>query len=272
MIKAIKSLIYNPQNNFKIFRNGVFVYGEQVSIDVFYDVMKEMLYSDDKMSTYSLLEEFCDILYTTLIKQIDKQYTDHKCVELHHQTIETSDNYSATTVTIDDTNHLSCALPEGCILERILSIQKFDQLGLDRYKDLVNSYCDDIVVEKSYVERLSKEVSVTKCPKCVIRKYVNKNLIWDERREICELDFVPYLVASVANDCSLMLTYRRCSSRDRLMSEEHFLERTSESFVFNVGVFDLYPKPLSTIEKHVKRKLKIDSLPFDNIPCNQRIS
>lgn len=52
MVKAIKSLIYNPQNNFRIFRNGVFIYGEQVSIDVFYDVIKEMLYSDDKMSTY----------------------------------------------------------------------------------------------------------------------------------------------------------------------------------------------------------------------------
>ncbi|GJQ71342.1 hypothetical protein Trydic_g11076 [Trypoxylus dichotomus] len=269
MIKAIKSLIYNPQNNFKIFRNGVFVYGEQASIDVFYEVMREMLYSDDKMSTYSLLEEFCDILYTTLIKQIDKQYADHKCIELY-QTIEPSDKHSATTIAYDPEN-LSCALPEGCILERILSIQKFDQLGLDRYKELINSYYNDVITEKNYVEKLLKEISVTKCPKCVIRKYISGNLISDDRRKICELDFAPYLVASIANDCSLMLTYRRCSSRDRLVSEEHFLERPTESFVFNVGVFDLYPKPLSTIAKHVKRKLKIESLPFDNVPCNHRI-
>lgn len=265
MIKAIKSLIYNPQNNFKIFRNGVLVYGEQVSIDVFYDVMKEMLYSDDNMSTYSLLEEFCDILYTTLIKQIDKQYSDHRCIELHR--IESSDKYSAT---LDSPDNSSRDLPEGCILERILSIQKFDQLGLDYYRDLIRANFDD-VIDRNYVEKLLKEVSLSRCPKCVIRKAINRNTIACDRRDICELDFAPYLIASVANDCSLMLTYRS-TSREHLIPEEHFLETPNGNFLVNVGVFDLYPKPLSTIEKHVKRKLKIESLPFDSTRCYQKAS
>ncbi|KAI4461088.1 inositol polyphosphate kinase 1 [Holotrichia oblita] len=275
MVKAIKSLIYNPQNNFKIFRNGVFIYGEQVSIDVFYDVIKEMLYSDDKMSTYSLLEEFCDMLYTTLIKQIDKQYMDHKCIELNH--IKCSDKCGATC---DDSVRAEYDLPEGCILERILSIQKFDQLGLDYYKSLVNTYLDDVVIQNNYVEKLLKEVSIVKCPRCVINKCINKHLISRDKRDICELDFAPYLVASVANDCSLMLTYRSSTirtethyffNRDHLVPEECFLERPNGNFVVNIGVFDLYPKPLSTIEKHIKRRAKIECLPIDSVPCNQRI-
>ncbi|KAK9695155.1 Inositol-pentakisphosphate 2-kinase [Popillia japonica] len=268
MVKAIKSLIYNPQNNFRIFRNGVFIYGEQVSIDVFYDVIKEMLYSDDKMSTYSLLEEFCDMLYATLIKQIDKQYTDHKCLDVNH-IIKCSDQYGAT---YDDSISSGCDLPEGCILERILSIQKFDQLGLDYYKSLINTYLDNVEVQRNYVENLLKEVSAIKCPKCVIKvsaikcpkcvisKCINKNLISRDRRDICELDFAPYLVASVANDCSLiceldfapylvasvandcslMLTYRSSTIRDQLVPEECFLERPNGNFVVNIVNIKLF--------------------------------
>lgn len=157
----------------------------------------------------SLLEEFCDMLYATLIKQIDKQYTDHKCLDVNH-IIKCSDQYGAT---YDDSISSGCDLPEGCILERILSIQKFDQLGLDYYKSLINTYLDNVEVQRNYVENLLKEVSAIKCPKCVISKCINKNLISRDRRDICELDFAPYLVASVANDCSLMLTYRSSTIR-----------------------------------------------------------
>lgn len=41
MTKALKSLIFSPQNNFKVFKDGIHIYGESVSIHSFYDMLFE---------------------------------------------------------------------------------------------------------------------------------------------------------------------------------------------------------------------------------------
>lgn len=42
MIHALKSLIKNPQNNFKLFKDGIYYYGEHVSDQVFYTLLFEI--------------------------------------------------------------------------------------------------------------------------------------------------------------------------------------------------------------------------------------
>lgn len=47
MQKAISSLIDNPQNNLKLFRDGKYVYGEMMSQNKFYSMLKQMFGSKD---------------------------------------------------------------------------------------------------------------------------------------------------------------------------------------------------------------------------------
>lgn len=100
-------------------------------------------------------------------------------------------------------------LPDGCILERILAIQKLDQIGLDFYQKMA----EQTKLDKSsnYASALLHEINKQNCAKCVINKSISNCIKGGPDK--CNagelLDFVPYLVASVANDCSFMLTYRK---------------------------------------------------------------
>lgn len=50
MTNAIKSLIKNPQNNFKVFKDGSYVYGENCNENIFYDLLSGIFNDYDNSS------------------------------------------------------------------------------------------------------------------------------------------------------------------------------------------------------------------------------
>lgn len=48
IIKAIKALIYNPQNNLKVFKNGHYVYGEDCDMEKFESVIVSLFNTDNQ--------------------------------------------------------------------------------------------------------------------------------------------------------------------------------------------------------------------------------
>lgn len=50
MLHAITSLITNPQNNFRLFCNGNYIYGEMMSQDVFFNALKQIFDSQDSIT------------------------------------------------------------------------------------------------------------------------------------------------------------------------------------------------------------------------------
>lgn len=235
---ALKYLIEVPQNNFKIFKNGLLCYDEKHKN---IDILKDIFESEDPENILS--DELCDLLQRCLVTDLSNN---------------TEESYNSKTCKCN--SNLNCEesissypethLEKGSVLERILSVQMLDQEGShSTYKKLSKS---DTWDDWSFIEKLLKVVdsNETICVKCSIieasKKYEN------------ELHFVPYLLSAIAKDCSLMITFRKLreNSCDALGRKNVFCTKYGY-FLVNIGVFDLYPKPLSTICKHYKRNKDI---------------
>lgn len=152
-----------------------------------------------KALTEPLGYDGCDHV-CTLIKSLNADNEDSKCAEV-------------------DCVSNSTKLTNGCVLEKILSIQKFDQLGLKHYDKSTKEYNKG---EWNYVEKLLEVLDKRRqCPRCVITHYVNEiidnynnnnNNLNNKIHTKSVLYLIPYLVASVAGDCSLMITFKKIKS------------------------------------------------------------
>ncbi|KAF5306199.1 hypothetical protein FQR65_LT07476 [Abscondita terminalis] len=242
ILKAIKSLIFDPQNNFRIFVDGSYCYGEKTSIDKFYALCTEIFENDTK----GVINDFCELIIQAVLKKFSKN--DCKNCDENLRVLFKGDNGS---------------LPSGCILDRILTLQKLNRLGVLQYYNIVkalnkhNFILDDWI----YVEQLLETINANKdlCPRCVIVEISKSTDTSVESSTVYNyIDLVPYLIAAVANDLSFMVTFKKLIETDEAI-QHRTITINNMKFLINVGVFDLYPKPFRTIEKHVKRRLKIES-------------
>lgn len=167
-----------------------------------------------------LADEFCALLQRSLLLDLGDQAHCPDCPPTH--------------------------LPPGSVLGRILSAQQLDHEGThSTYKKLSKGgYLGDF----DYVPQVLRalEGDAPTCMACALRRLA--------RQGTPELAFAPYLVAAVAKDCSLMVTLRQVrppGAQARTLATAHGV------FAVNVGVFDLYPKPMDTILKHQRRNRDI---------------
>ncbi|XP_030762723.1 inositol-pentakisphosphate 2-kinase [Sitophilus oryzae] len=228
MKTALNNLFQIPQNNFKIFKNGSIYYDERHKDTT---ILKEIFESTDSDDT--LAEELSDFLQRCLTTNFSISSTkkDTYCV-IH-----------------DNASH-DQKLQVGSVLERILSVQMLDTEGShSTYKKWSKN---DMWENWTYVDKILEIVKNNKngCVKCSI---INASKSYED-----ELMFVPYLVSAIAKDCSLMITFRRVLEiPSNLHNLKNLLKTNYGYFLINIGVFDLYPKPLSTILKHYKRNKDI---------------
>lgn len=204
MIKSLKALIDNPQNNLRIFQDGTYKYGEGINRDTFDEISRNLL------GYASELDDFCDLLLEVLMKrcQLDGSVAKCTCFSI---TSNLHQEYEKQEQTQGSCDYNQCDLPVGCVLERILFMQKLNQLGFKHYAKVYEKIRDKELAEWGYVDDFLNGMKLNnlRCPGCLIKMIGNKGSE--------ALAMTPYLLAAVAKDCSIMITLKRLTNEKALV-------------------------------------------------------
>lgn len=219
---SIKCLFETPQNNLQIFKDGQLIYGEnrknhEVLCDIF----------EDKFETS--LESFCHFITKSLLTNL---LVENQCPNLKSE--QEMENFPKKS-DIKGCEFSGNNLPRGCVLERIVNIQKLDQWGSEEiYSNLQNNNMN-----------LNDSVSI---PLCKLNHQIDLHSVVRQ-----------YLIAAVARDLSLMITFKRILTTSNLNVPQENVIKTENGrqYAIQIGVFDLYPKTMQSITKHVRKRQMI---------------
>lgn len=152
-------------------------------------------------------EELCDIIIQMLI---------NKCEDNSIVKEEVACQYLPE-------DHVT--LPKGCVLDILYKIQKMNTIGLDKTLALYNNFLEESSENGGKLNIISLQ---------------------DFKLEQCISDhFIGYLMFSTFRDCSVMLTFQRCSDFSK-----NTIQVGDKYFKNQASITDLDPKCLSTIKKH----------------------
>lgn len=220
MKHALLSLVHNPQNNFKIFKNGNIIYSDKQSLNefetivqnithfgrstnLFIDFVAEMLLNDNK-TINSIIQD------NTEMQVINKEAT--KCLE-------------------ED------LLNNDTLLYKLLHLQKLSEnFSLDSAPNVEG----DLNYTSSILHLIKRE-------------NLNLSLKADKEKfiKVCNSTHLA-LISSVIKDCSLMISFY-----PKFIEGYHTIQIGNSRIPYKVSVTDLEPKPMKTLEKRQKTEIKL---------------
>lgn len=215
---AIRALCRWPQNNLKMFRDGVPVDGGRQAF--------ERLTNDE----FGRSDRFCAFIAAALLGDFDGE---------QHERAAVSPGPFSGVVDDDDGRDKAqpcdfdaVPMPEHCVLHKMLTMQKSQSCS---FADVCSAYerLPVSAAQFGHVDRLRSAA------------------VDGGQAVLNPVD--GYLVASTARDCSLFVTFRRADRDDG--AERHRFD--GRSYAVCIKVADLDPKPLSTVDKHRKRNANV---------------
>lgn len=173
--KALKSLIENPQNNFKLFKNGMVIYNERSDEQIFEDLISQMPLIEN-------VNNFLDLIIEILLSDGKSDIILHKSTD--------DMNSDSTLGCVEESSPYSNSL-----LDRLLRVQKlsenFDN-GCPRSRD-----------SQEYVSFLLNMLD---------NEQLDLTNMADRERFLSRIDSSHLaLISAVAKDCSIMITFTKKS-------------------------------------------------------------
>lgn len=236
MKHALLSLVNNPQNNFKMFKDGHIIYSDQNSLcefehivqnitvfggstNLFMDFIAQMLLNNNE-TTNSIIQD-------TKIQIISKE--TRKCLEENH-------------------------LNKNTLLYNILHLQKLSE-NVSVHPLSNNEYNLDYIFS---LLQLIKTENLDLTRKTDKEKFI----------ELCDSRYLA-LISSIVKDCSLMISFST-----NFIEGYHTIQIGESKIPYKVSVTDLEPKPMKTLEKRLKTEFKLIDIyqkhvqfPYKRIDC-----
>ncbi|XP_053609443.1 inositol-pentakisphosphate 2-kinase-like isoform X1 [Plodia interpunctella] len=218
MKKALLNLIDNPQNNLKLFKNGMLVYHEKSLRSAFDSIMKEIAIFQGNINLFldSIIAIFlCGSERLTCVPETSDNFTDTSAADLCTENIKLSPNN---------------------FLHKLLEIQKLSETPVDSEEILMES--TDYV--SSFIEIIDAERLILTDEKHRQRLY-----------SVCNPQYLA-LIGSVVKDCSIMISFS-----EYLEDGVPTIQIGDQKLSYKLAVTDLEPKSAKTLLKRKETEKKL---------------
>lgn len=260
---AIRHLIEEPQNNFKIFKGGQLIYSsrerDREDSDDSSDSLSSLLH---QLRPYFIcaphqrinlrdktpLNDFIQVLAKALLSG-----GGASTVASSHRHTEGRSFCEASAFNRERLRHSSLGLPSDCVLSRILHTQLLDSLDIEGLFPLyrrVEQHLHHFPKERSrlQVDGPYNEAFLEKIQKCPSED--------DGSVDFAAAKVHQYRAAMTAKDCSIMITLMPTAEED---DDQQGLcpLLSSRTLSFSVAVLDLDPKPFESVPRQLRLDQKI---------------
>ncbi|KAE8298804.1 Inositol-pentakisphosphate 2-kinase [Larimichthys crocea] len=264
---AIRHLIEEPQNNFKIFKGGQCIYsskeGSDDSLDLnslLHHLRPYFLYGNNRINTTSkaVLNDFIQVLVNALLSGggggdggmvTERQGEGRSFCE-------------ASLFNKERIRHGSQGLPSDSVLFRILQTQMLDTQDIEglyplyhRVEQHLQDFPKESVRTRLQIDGPYDEAFLEKLQKCPTED--------DGSVEFAVAKVHQYRVAMTAKDCSIMVALVPSSEKEEDDEGQRqlrdFLSSRPPAFSYSVSILDLDPKPFDSIPRQLRLDQKIVS-------------
>lgn len=263
---AIRHLIEEPQNNFKIFKGGLCIYsskeGSDDSIDLnslLHHLRPYFLYGNNRINSHmtskAVLNDFIQVLVNALLSGGGGDggvVTDRRG--------EGRSFCEASLFNKERIRHGSQGLPSDSVLFRILQTQMLDTLDIEGLYPLhrrVEQHLQDFPKERTrlQIDGPYNEAFLEKLQKCSAED--------DGSVEYAAAKVHQYRVAMTAKDCSIMVALvpggEEQDDDDGLSGQRRLRDFRPPAFSYSVSILDLDPKPFDSIPRQLRMDQRIVS-------------
>ncbi|XP_054011248.1 inositol-pentakisphosphate 2-kinase isoform X1 [Hylaeus anthracinus] len=197
MKSALKGLLASPQNNLKIFKNGIVVYDQDSSSSDLEYVLEEWFHDSVASTSKEYVDKFLDLICRAVLRSFAKEEfkpsSDHDVCSSAQKDLE-SISYINPDIVAKAKKLLYFAdkacdtkganLPKNCVLERILHMQKLPFISSEHVFNIYSKFrpllTDDVI--------FSNLIKTQKCSKHRISSYKSTNNVMENSkmtREFC---------------------------------------------------------------------------------------
>ncbi|KAL1007820.1 hypothetical protein UPYG_G00092090 [Umbra pygmaea] len=261
MYLAIKHLIEEPQNNFKIFKGGECIYSCKDDADVLQDVddlaqhlrpyfLPSGSFINGHQSSKFVLNELIQVIVSALLSSWDSA---HSGEPRKTHVPEGRGTCEASLLHCDLLRNGNHCLPKDCVLARILGTQMLDNLDIEGLNPLfrrVDQHLQDFPKERSRLQ-IDGPYNENFLEKVQSGPTEDDGSIQYAVRKVHQ-----YRVAMTAKDCSIMIVISPCGEDDGLVQTLE-IQPTKPGFTTSVSILDLDPKPYESIPHQSKLDAKI---------------
>ncbi|XP_033106076.1 inositol-pentakisphosphate 2-kinase-like [Anneissia japonica] len=263
MMYALNCLIKTPQNNLRVFLNGRLIFANNgrymPTLDDhkrLVDILKLQFEKQDKTTeddhkdfNHSCLQDFLHVIRKVLmVSEVDSESTPRvSCTRPQTNKHCLASCYKSKSKKESENS----SLPSGCILDRILKVQQYDDLDIEGIYPLYQrlqehlahhpedreKYCLEGPFSQSFIEQLPKMPKLTE----------NINSSIESTLDYAVQKIREFLIAATTKDCSIMLTLQQASATQMEESIPSISSRNGSRFLYQCRIVDLDPKPSTRI-------------------------